>query len=103
MDTLIFPIFALCAIIITVASLVWTRQRADALLERWAAANGYHLTYQEPRYLRMGPYLWRRSRGQQVYYVTIADEYGRARSAYVRLGGWFLGLFSDEVDVTWDD
>jgi hypothetical protein len=101
-DTLIFLVFALFAVGVVVASLVWTRQRAEALIERWATANGYHLTHREPRYLRTGPYFWRHSRGQQVYYVTIADEHGRPRAAYLRLGGWFLGLFSDQVDVTWE-
>jgi hypothetical protein len=88
--------------IASIASIAWTRQRVTTLLARWAAANGYQVRQSEPRYLRCGPYFWRRSRSQVVYHVTVTDPRGWPRSGYVRLGGWFLGLLSDHVDVTWD-
>lgn len=88
---------------IVIASIVWTRRRASAMLASWAAAGGYQLIESEPRYLRTGPYFWRHSRGQLVYRVTVIDPRGWRRGGYVRLGGWLLGLLSDQVDVTWDD
>lgn len=103
MDDLLALLIVFFVAVVAVVTIVWTRQRANTLIERWAAANGYHLTGREPRYLRTGPYFWRHSRSQQIYYVTITDASGRSRAAYLRLGHWFFGLFSDTLDVTWED
>jgi hypothetical protein len=35
--------------------------------------------------------------------VTVKDHRGRVRRAWVRCGGWFLGMMSDHMDVEWDD
>jgi hypothetical protein len=96
---LLFPALAMG---LGVVVLIWTRRRAARMLAGWADAGGYRLLRSEPRYLRAGPYLWRRSRSQLVYYVTVADRGGLTRSGYVRLGHWFAGLLSDQVEVTWD-
>ena len=87
---------------IALASHAWTRYRATKLLGSWAMSNGYQLLQSEPRYARTGPYFWRHSRGQVIYYITIADPRGSRRTGYVRLGGWLFGLLSNQVDVTWD-
>lgn len=101
-EDLIGPLFILLIVVIAGGSLLWTASRADTLLTRWAAANAYTLVQTEQRWLRTGPYFWRHSRGQLIYYVTVRDERGQARSGYVRLGSWLGGLLSDQVDVTWD-
>jgi hypothetical protein len=87
---------------IALASRAWSRQRAANLLTNWVAANGYQLLRSEPRYLRTGPYFWRHARGQLIFYIDVIDVRGSRRSGYARLGGWFMGLLSDQVDVTWD-
>ena len=100
-EVILLPLFLLL-IVVAVISIIWTYSRADDLLDRWASSNGYQLLHKEQRSLRTGPYFWRHSRGQLVYYVTITDHSGERRSAYVRLGGWWMGLWSEDVDVTWD-
>jgi hypothetical protein len=103
MDNDIFPfLIALMFIGLAIASIAWTRHRAAAILAGWATANGYQLLQSEQRYLRTGPYFWRHTRSQLVYYVTVADRQGARRSGYVRLGSWLLGLFSSQADVVWD-
>ncbi|MBX0328360.1 hypothetical protein K2Z83_11800 [Oscillochloris sp. ZM17-4] len=103
MRDVIFPLLIMAvAIGVAIASIAWTRRRADAMLAGWAATNGYQLLQVEPRYLRTGPYFWRRSRSQMIYYVTVSDPRGWPRSGYVRLGSWFWGMRRDQVDVTWD-
>jgi hypothetical protein len=57
----------------------------------------------EYRSLRRGPFWWRTSEGQTVYYVTIRDGRNNLRHAWIRCGGWLAGLFSDQVDVRWDE
>lgn len=92
----------LLMITIVIGSLAWTHYRAMILLRNWATENGYQLLQHEARYLRTGPYFWRRSRNQLVYYVTVLDPQGWRRSAYLRLGNWFFGMLGNQVDVTWD-
>ena len=87
---------------VALASCAWSRRRAADMLAGWAAASGYQLLQFAPRYLRTGPYFWRHGRGQLIFYVTVADRSGGRRAGYVRLGGWLMGLLSDQVDVIWD-
>ncbi len=81
----------------------WHLRRSRELVDRWAAVNAYTITAVERRYFRAGPFFWRRGRGHEVFYVVVHDTRGDERAAYVRTGGWFLGQFSDQVTVRWDD
>ncbi len=86
--TFLLPfVIILFAIVVAFASIAWTRSRATAMLASWALAKGYQLLQTEPRYLRTGPYFFRHSRGQMIYYVTVMDAGDWRRSGYVRLGG----------------
>ena len=40
---------------------------------------------------------------RMIYYVTVRDSAGRTRHAWVRCGGYFLGMLSDNMDVRWED
>ena len=88
---------------IAVLAVVWTASRSRDVLDQWAAANGFTIVNRERRQLRTGPYVFRRVKGQEVFYVTVEDAGGRRRSGYVRVGGFALGLLSNAADVTWDD
>ncbi len=90
-------------IAIVIPFLVWHWKRSRELVEMWANANALTITEIERRFLRAGPFFWRRSRGQEIFYVVVHDTRGHERAAYVRTGGWFLGQFSDQVTVRWDD
>lgn len=87
---------------IGIASIFWDFSRSDSLLNRWAASSGLRILECERRYLRRGGFFWTTSKGQVVFYVTVEDREGGVRHAYVRVGGHWLGLLSDRVDVRWD-
>jgi hypothetical protein len=76
--------------------------RSKSLLQNWAVENDLEIVARQRRFLRRGPYLWMTSKGQDVYRVTVVCPDGVQRSAWVRCGGFFKGMFSDNVDVTWD-
>jgi hypothetical protein len=97
----IFVFFAVAAFVIL--GLVWHFGRSSSLLHQWAARNGYHLIRQEYRTFFKGPFFWTSTKGQTVYYVVVEDARGNKRSGWVRCGGWWLGLLSDNVEVRWDD
>lgn len=94
----------LIVVVVAAAGLgiVWHVSRSRSLLENWAASNGYQILAYERRHFRRGPYFFRSSKGHEVFYVSLRDESGRRRNAYVRCGGWMVGLLSDSVDVEWD-
>jgi hypothetical protein len=100
----IVPILLVAVLVVIGAvRMVWRFRRSDSLLEQWADQNGYRLIVQEYRTLLHGPFFMTTSMGQTVYYVTVEDHGGRQRKGWVRCGGRFLGLFSDNVEVGWDD
>jgi len=95
---------ALAAIIICVVivSTTWHYSRAREILERWANRNSYKLVASEYRGFAKGPFFWTSSKGQAVYYVTVQDERGKIRKGWVRCGGWWSGLMSDEATAKWE-
>ena len=95
-------VFVLLVLGIVCLSLAWHFARSRALLQKWADDNGYQILRHEYRYLRRGPFFWTTSRHQTVYHVEVLDRYGQPRTGYVRCGGWWLGLFSGNVEVKWE-
>jgi hypothetical protein len=92
------------AMIVLVAGyLAWSFSRSRSLLEQWAADNGFEILEREYRTFRRGPFFWTSSKNQAVYHVKVRDREGNVRSGWVRCGGWFLGLLSDQTEVRWED
>lgn len=86
-----------------IALLSWSWDKSERMLREWAATNGYRVVDFERRWLRQGPFFVFSSKNQTVFYVTLADRESHVRHAYVRCGGWFLGMLSDQVNVEWVD
>jgi hypothetical protein len=98
------PYFVILLVVLVAAgSFAWQFGRSRNIIEEWAAGQGLTLLGSEYRPLRMGPFFFRHGKNQTVYYVTVRDQLGRIRHAYVRCGGWFMGLLSDAVAVEWAD
>lgn len=99
---------ALAAVIVTsilalaIGSTFWSFRRGEQRLAAWAEANSLRLLRSEFRWFAKGPYFWRSSKHQTVYRITVADDFGNIREGWARCGGWFFGLFTDHVDVRWD-
>ena len=93
---------ALFVILISL-SLAWRFSRSQSLLAQWASENGYTILTSEYRNFFRGPFFMRSSDGQTIYYVTLRDRDGHIRTGWVRCGGWWAGLFSNTVDVQWED
>ncbi len=85
------------------ASMAWHFSRSRRMVDRWAEENGFRLIDREYRWFFRGPFWWRTSDKMAVYHVTVEDSSGRVRRAFIRCGGWLLGLLSDRVDVEWEE
>jgi hypothetical protein len=97
------PVLFVVFLVVVGVLLTWMRfQRAATMIRDWAAREGLELVDKEYCWFWPGPFLFRKSKGQMVYRVRVRDADGQEYSGYVRLGGWFLGMWSDEVAVEWD-
>ena len=76
---------------------------ANAMLQHWAQGNGFQILSLERCLLFKGAFSWTSSDGQPVYRVVVRDREGRERRGHVRCGGFWLGVFADQVEVRWDD
>ena len=83
--------------------LVLRYSRSREHLETWARREGHRLRQADRAWFWRGPFWLRSNQGQDVFRIRVQDENGRARSGYARVGGWFLGFWSDEVVVKWDE
>ena len=94
-----------CAFAFVVALVVWLNVwlsgRSKVLIEKWASENGLELIHLESRWFRKGPYFWKSSKSQLVYFVTLLSH-GQTRTAYIRCGGFWVGPLSDQIDITWE-
>lgn len=100
MSPVVLPVLILVFVIVLIA---WSASRSRNMLNNWADTSGYRIEHAEWRWFRKGPYFWKSSKNQHVYYFIAADEDGRQRYGWARCGGFWLGLLTSEIDVIWDD
>ena len=90
-------------IFLAVASYTWTGTRSVSMLEQWASENGFQLLDSSRSYFKLGTPFWAAgTKNRTIYRITVRDAHGTTMSGYALCGGWFLGLWSDRVEVKWD-
>jgi hypothetical protein len=95
--------WVLLAVTIALGAFYAQDRRARGMVERWAAQNGFQVVEMRYSWLSRGPFFWTSSKEQLVYRLTVRDRYGDQHGAWVRCGSFWLGMWSDKVDVRWDD
>ena len=103
MDAVFIVFLIFVGVAFAAAMMTFHFARGISILEQWAAENEYEIISREHRLLRLGPFWWRKSKGQEVYYVTIRTLDGQVRRGWVRCGSWFWGIFSNKAVVEWDE
>ncbi len=96
-----YSLFILTAAV-AVVSLFWRRNRVRALLEAWAHANQVEIVSRTSGLFRFGPFFFTLGH-QAVYLLTVRDQHGLERRCWVRFGGFFTGLGSDDVETRWEE
>ena len=74
-------------VLLAILSIFWHFSRSRKVLDGWARDNGFEILHHEYRAFFRGPYFWRASKNQSVYYVQVRDQKGRVRSG-VAVGFW---------------
>jgi hypothetical protein len=75
--------------------------RAKKAILEWAQVSDVRVNSLSRRWLSLGPFQWRGSRWNRMFYVTAEDASGRQMEGYARVGGGYAGLIADEVEVRW--
>lgn len=96
---IIIPLFICLGIFLS----VWSFKRGRDILEHWAMEYGYQILSSHFCWLWRGPFFWRSSKGQMVYYVVVRTSDGYTRQGWVRCGSFFLGIWKDRAEVIWDE
>jgi hypothetical protein len=93
------------AVIGTAAMILHARHRtrvAGGILANWAYENSYQFIAIRKKWILVGPFRWRTCCAVVFRGIVLTPD-GQQRPAYFRVGGWFLGLWSDQVTVEWED
>jgi hypothetical protein len=69
-------LFFVVVIVLIIPIWAWHFRQSRKLVDGWAASNAYTIIEIERRFLRMGPFFWRRGRGHQVFHVVVSDARG---------------------------
>src|SRR5262245_17731270 len=86
---------------VVVIGLIFPSLRGGNMVQKWADKHKYHiLECHECSAPLGGTFLFAGS--FKHYQVVVEDMQGRVRSGRLRCGDLLLGLFSDNVEVTWD-
>lgn len=82
---------------------IWRSSKSYSILRRWASENRFEILSSEQRNLWVGPFFWKSSNAQTIYYVKVRDETGGERRGWVKCGGVLLGNIVDRAVVIWDE
>ncbi len=72
-------------------------------VEKWATIEGLEILSSEYRWVKRGPYFINSSNQQRIFYVTVRDKAGNIKRCWVKVGGFFFGLLSDKIDISWEN
>ena len=85
----------------------WWQRCAVSIVRGWADRNHFELLHlRERSLLESAPFPLLGSNRQPSYFVTVRDQQGRERRAWVRLGTLLHSIFGfgkDKVEVKWED
>jgi hypothetical protein len=91
-------------LILIIAYMAWYCHQSRSILKQWAEACGYKLLRVRRSFALGGPFFGRTSKAQALFHVRLYDpELRRIRRAWVRCGGFWSGMSSDEVVVSWEE
>jgi len=80
---------------------LWERNESIKRMIKWAEGNQYTIIDAVSRRWAERPGFFSSSMLQVCFHVKLRELGGRERECWVRLGGYFSGLLSRNVDVFW--
>jgi len=79
------------------------RDARREVVRRWAESNNLTLVRRLPSWYRLSPFWLSLILGKQrVEYWLVKDAFGMEHRVWLKLGGVFVGSFSDQVIEEWE-
>ena len=81
--------------------LIWYFSIARNMLENWAGENGYQII--EHKFSNWAESGFPMSRSSVIYHVKVVDGGGNEKKGWVRCGCPPWGVFTNEIQVKWEN
>lgn len=102
MDNYLFLLITAAIVIPPTVIVVWHRYRRYVILPQWEARQPYvWVEYQRRPYFIEPSFRDAFSR-ETFYQITAYNRKGRIRRGWLRCGSWWLGSFTNRVQVSWE-
>ena len=93
----------LLLVVVALAAIFWESRRSSRMITDWAEELGYTVLAKKQPLVNLGPFRWENPHGRTFYHVTVRDSLGQEHGGWVCCGAEWLGLFSNRVEVRWDN
>ena len=103
METFLIILFAIILVIFLTLIMTFHKNSGLKEIDKWATKEGLEILSSEYRWLKRGPYFINSSNQQRIFYVTVRDKAGNIKKCWVKVGGFFFGLLSDKIDISWEN
>ena len=98
------PYLKVGAVVVALVVLLWVGDRwARWRINRWCDADGYQLvTWRGARFYE-GPRKWRRTDGEDAYYVEVTERSGQPRSGFLAFDSRWWPFRAKRITMHWDE
>ena len=102
MNNYLFLLITAAIVISPSALVVWQRYRRYAILRQWEARQPYVWIEYKKRHYFKEPSLRDAFTRETFYQITAYNRKGRIRRGWLRCGSWWLGSFTNRIQVSWE-
>ena len=102
METFLTILPAIIFVILLTIFMTYHKNSGLKEVERWAKKEGLEILSSEYRWVKRDPYFISSSNLQRIFYLTVQDQSGTINNCYVKVGGFFFGLLSGTIDISWE-
>lgn len=98
------PYLKVGAVVVALVVLLWVGDRWSRWrINRWCDADGYQLvTWRGARFYE-GPRKWRRTDGEDAYYVEVTERSGQPRSGFLAFDSRWWPFRAKRITMHWDE
>ena len=78
------------------------RKKIEHLINKWADENNLSIVSYDERHFSTPFFFLTRGRNKVVCKVTVSDDTGKRKKAWLLLGGYLKGISSDKIVCRWE-
>lgn len=82
---------------------VYLIKHGSRKLKAWAINEGYRVIKSEYKFFSRGPLKWRTSSKQALFYATLQNDNNEIKKAWILIGGKVFSMWSNKVQIFWEE